>query len=163
MTAPPALRAQASAYIPLDDIAYTYIDALMARGYLRGLSALERPYTEEAIRDAIDSVGIGDVENAPSEVMRSYLDGLWYAVKKYSVWPRAVSDSAQANIFRARATNDFYVTSQTSGRRELMLADSTNGVRPGGAIRVVMAAGPVVGFERVLVDSRLNVDPEFAG
>lgn len=44
-----------------------------------------------------------------------------------------------------------------------MLADSTSGVRPGGAIRFVMAGGPIVGFARVLIDSRLNSDPEFAG
>ncbi|MGH9418750.1 MAG: hypothetical protein ACRD3J_02155, partial [Thermoanaerobaculia bacterium] len=160
--APLAIEAQASAYVPLDDISYTYIDALMARGQLRGLSVLERPFTEGAIRDAVDSARMGAGPNEPSEIMRSYLDGLWYAVEKYGVRPRS-TDTAQQKVFRARASNDFYVTGQTSGRRELMLADSTNGVRPGGAIRLVMAGGPAVGFVRVLVDSRLNVDPEFAG
>ncbi|MFL5482588.1 MAG: hypothetical protein ACJ8AK_10400 [Gemmatimonadaceae bacterium] len=153
------IGAQASAYVPLDDIAYTYIDVLMARGQLSQLSVLERPFTQAAIRDAIDSARMN---TGTSEMMRSYLDGLWYAVEKYAVRPR-VSDTAQAKIFRARFTNDFYVTGQTSGRRELMLADLRNDVRPGGAIRLVMAGGPVVGFTRVLIDSRLNVDPEFAG
>jgi hypothetical protein len=162
LLAPTSLHAQASAYVPLDDIAYTYIDALMARGQLRSLSVLERPYTEGAIRDAVDSVRSGTEANEPSDMMRSYFDGLWYAIEKYAVRPR-VSDTTQAKVFRARASNDFYLTGQTSGRRELMLADSTTDVRPGGAIRVVMAGGPVVGFERVLIDSRLNVDPEFAG
>lgn len=159
VTLPDCARAQASPYVPLDDIAYTYIDVLMARGRLGQLSVLERPYTQAAIRDAVDSARMN---TETSEMMRSYLDGLWYAVEKYAVRPR-VSDTAQARIFRARLTNDFFITGQTSGRRELMLADSSNDVRPGGAIRLVMAGGSVVGFSRVLLDSRLNVDPEFAG
>ena len=40
-----AAKAQASAYVPLDDVAYTYVDALMSRGELRSLSGMERPYT----------------------------------------------------------------------------------------------------------------------
>jgi len=37
-------RAQASASVPLDDIAYTYVDALMARGMFHELSTLERAF-----------------------------------------------------------------------------------------------------------------------
>jgi len=55
LAVPSAARAQASAYVPLDDIAYTYVDALMARGMLHELSTLERPFTERALRVAIDS------------------------------------------------------------------------------------------------------------
>jgi len=55
LAAPSATRAQASAYVPLDDVAYTYIDALMARGLFNELSTLERPFTERALRVAIDS------------------------------------------------------------------------------------------------------------
>jgi len=95
-------------------------------------------------------------------VIASYLDALYLAVEKYAVRP-GDSDTTAAQTFRARGTVDVYATAQTSGRRELMLADSTNGVRPGGSIRLLMAGGPVVGFTRVLVDSRLNVDPEYAG
>jgi hypothetical protein len=46
---PLALHGQASAYVPLDDIAYTYVNALMARGMFRELSTLERPFTERAL------------------------------------------------------------------------------------------------------------------
>lgn len=158
LAAPSAAHAQASAYVPLDDIAYTYIDALMARGKLRELSTLERPFTEGALRSAIDSARA----RAPTTVVRSYLDALYGAVEKYAVRP-GNSDTLAAQTFRARGTVDLYVTAQTSGRRELMLADSSNDVRPGGAIRLVMAGGPVVGFTRAIIDTRLNVDPEFAG
>jgi hypothetical protein len=124
----------------------------------RELSSLERPYTERALRVAIDSART----RQPGPVISSYLDALYLTVEKYAVRP-GNSDTTAAQSFRARGTGDVYATAQTSGRRELMLADSTNGVRPGGSIRLLMAGGPVVGFTRVLIDSRLNVDPEFAG
>jgi len=152
------LRAQASAYVPLDDIAYTYVDALMARGQLHELSILERPFTERALRTAIDSARTRE----PGDVITSYLDALYSAIEKYAVGP-GNSDTLAAQTFRARWTGDVYVTAQTSGRRELMVADTSNSVKPGGSIRLVMAGGPVVGFVRVLVDNRLNADPEFAG
>jgi hypothetical protein len=155
---PSALEAQASAYVPLDDIAYSYVNALMARGMFRELSSLERPFTERALRTAIDSARTRE----PSPVISSYLDALYKAVEKYAVRP-GDSDTVSAQTFRARGTGDAYATAQTSGRRELMLSDHQHGVKPGGALRVVMAGGPIVGFERVLIDSRLNSDPEFAG
>ncbi|MFL5594950.1 MAG: hypothetical protein ACJ785_10110 [Gemmatimonadaceae bacterium] len=158
MANPAPAGAQASAYVPLDDIAYSYVDALIARGALRELATLERPYTERALRVAIDSARVRE----PTPVMASFLDALYAAVEKYAVRP-GDSDTAAAQLFRARGSGDVYVTAQTSGRRELMLADSTNGARPGGAIRLLMAGGPIVGFDRVLIDSRLNVEPEFAG
>ena len=155
---PGSAIAQASAYVPLDDIAYNYVDALMARGQLRELSALERPFTEMALRVAVDSARI----RGPSTIMSSYLDALYHAAEKYAVRP-GNSDTSLAQTFRARGTVDVYATGQTSGRRELMLADSISDVRPGGSIRLVMAGGPVVGFTRAIIDTRLNVDPEFAG
>jgi len=158
VTSPSVVYAQASAYVPLDDIAYTYVDALMARGAFRELSTLERPFTERALRTAIDSARARE----PGRVVSSYLDELYEAIEKYAVRP-GNSDTLAAQTFRARGTGDLYLTSQTSGRRELMLSDRRRDFRPGGSIRVVMAGGPVVGFERVLIDSRLNVDPEFAG
>ncbi len=155
---PDRISAQASAYVPLDDIAYTYVNALMARGMFRGLSSLERPYTERALRVAIDSARTRE----PAPVIGSYLDALYLAVEKYAVRP-GDSDTLASQTFRARGTVDAYATAQTSGRRELMLADTANGAKPGGSIRLVMAGGPVVGFTRVLIDNRLNVDPEYAG
>jgi hypothetical protein len=158
LVAPARSDAQASPYVPLDDIAYTYVDALTTRGALRELSVLERPYTERALRTAIDSARTRD----PSPVVSSFLDALYATIEKYAVRP-GESDSLASQTFRARGTADLYVTAQTSGRRELMLADSVNGAKPGGSIRLVMAGGPIVGFVRTLIDSRLNSDPEFAG
>ena len=155
---PSRVSGQASAYVPLDDIAYTYIDALMARGMFKQLSMLERPFTERALRVAIDSARARE----PGPVVSSYLDALYNAVEKYAVRP-GDSDTLVAQTFRARGTADVYLTAQTSGRRELMLPDRRGAVRPGGALRVAMGGGPIVGFVRTLIDTRLNTDPEFAG
>jgi hypothetical protein len=158
VAAPSHVNAQASAYVPLDDVAYTYVDALMARGMFKEFSMLERPFTERALRVAIDSARTRE----PGPVVASYLDELYHAVEKYAVRP-GNSDTVAAQTFRARGTGDAYLTSQTSGRRELMLSDRRSDVRPGGALRLVMAGGPIVGFTRTLIDDRLNTDPEFAG
>ncbi|HEY1951524.1 MAG TPA: hypothetical protein VGG76_01865, partial [Gemmatimonadaceae bacterium] len=150
--------AQASAYVPLDDIAYGYVDALAARGEMTRLSMLERPYTERALRAAIDSARTRE----HGRVVTSYLEALYAAIEKYAIRPND-SDSVAMQTFRARGTGDVYATGQTSGRRELMLSDHQGAVRPGGALRLVMGGGPVVGFVRTLIDNRLNTDPEFAG
>jgi hypothetical protein len=156
--APSPARAQASPFIPLDDIAYTYVDALMARGWFGELSALERPFTERTLAAAVDSARVRE----PSARVTSYLDALYQSIEKYSVRP-GNQDTIAAQAFRARFSGDAYVTAQTSGRRELMLNDEYKTLRPGGAIRLAMAGGPIVGFTRVLIDSRLNADPEFSG
>jgi hypothetical protein len=119
---------------------------------------LERPLTERALRVAIDSARTR--EN--SAIVTSYLDALYSAVEKYAIRP-GDSDTLAARDFRARGTGDVYATAQTSGRRELMLSDRSRTTRPGGALRLVMGGGPVVGFVRTLIDTRLNTDPEFAG
>src|ERR1700674_1946647 len=107
---PLALSAQASAYVPLDDIAYTYVNALMARGMFRELSLLERPFTERALRTAIDSARARE----PGPVIASYVDALYKTGEKYAVRP-GDSDTASAQTFRARGTGDAYATTQTSG------------------------------------------------
>jgi hypothetical protein len=155
---PGKLHAQASAYVPLDDIAYTYVDALVARGEFKQFSMLERPFTERALRVAIDSARTRE----HSAVVTSYLGALYAAIEKYAVRP-GDSDTTASRTFRARFAADAYVTAQTSGRRELMLSDQRRRAPLGGSIRLVMAGGPIVGFVRTLIDDRLNDDPEFAG
>jgi len=132
VVAPSAASGQASAYVPLDDVAYTYVDALMARGMFKEFSMLERPFTERALRVAIDSARTRE----PGPIIRSYLDELYKSVEKYALRP-GDSDTLSAQTFRARGTGDVYLTSQTSGRRELMLSDHNRHARPGGSLRVV--------------------------
>ncbi|MBA3646784.1 MAG: hypothetical protein H0W63_11495, partial [Gemmatimonadaceae bacterium] len=148
------VQAQASAYVPLDDIAYQYVDALASRGLLPSLSGLERPYTRRELDAAVDSAR----ERVTSPVLVAWLDALSGTGRKYAV----ASDSDSSSV-HARFSGDAYVTAQTSGRRELMLSDREKSVRPGITLRMVMEGGPVAASIRGLIDNRLNVDPEFSG
>ncbi|MEO7648498.1 MAG: hypothetical protein ABIV11_09740 [Gemmatimonadaceae bacterium] len=160
-------HAQASPYVPLDDVAYVYIDALMSRGALRELETLERPYTVQAVRDALGA----STEQLQGPALRSHSAGLRRALVKNTadgepVRTRRAARGSQASsgeAFKARLSGAFYAFGQTSGRRELMLADDLNGVGPGITGRFVLAGGPVVAMLRVIGDTRLNDDPEFGG
>lgn len=93
------LKAQGSPYVPLDDIAYQYVDAVMARGEFQHLSALERPYTVTALLAAVDSAR----KQSPSARVADYLAALVTAVDKYSVRPRPRHVRART----ARVTCDY--------------------------------------------------------
>ena len=164
--APDMARAQASPYVPLDDVAYVYLDALMARGELRQLQSNERPYTVAAIRQAL----AGSRRRLERGALRSYAEGLEQALIKTTVEGasrrrsrRASREPSGRDAFGARLSGAFYAFAQSSGRRELMLADDVNGAGPGITGRLVFSGGPVVGMLRVIGDTRLNDDPEFAG
>lgn len=165
----PSAAAAQSAYVPLDDVAYLYVDALIARGHLRQLSVLERPYTVRAIGEALDADAVTARRRAgvrrmmfrraqfPSAINR-LRERLRHAVSKY-----AHSAPSRA-MFRAEASASLWATGETSGQRELMLADDLDpSVFAGGAARLLMTAGPVVGFSRTILENRLNSDPDFRG
>ena len=148
-----ALGAQSSPYVPLDDVAYRYVDALRARGMLAGLPALERPYTARRIRAAVEA----DSARLTSGTLRAWRDALLASVAKHEV------PSGEDGAPGARVALTLAVTAQSSGRRELMLADDSTDVEPGASLRMSMSAGPVVAATRLLVDRRLKHDPEFLG
>ncbi len=150
-----AAFAQTSPYLPLDDIGYTYIDALQEAPGFRYLSALERPYTAGEIRIALDSA----LAASPSAVARSFLEALSGTITKYEM--RASGNDPDAP--RALFDGSLYATAQTSGRRDLMLADTGNSVLAAGSLRMLMAGGPIAGAIRVEIDPGLNHDPEFGG
>lgn len=155
---PAGAKAQASPYVPTDDISYKYVDALLARGLFGGLSVLERPYHAARIRAAIDSARARE----PGRVVSSYLDALSQTIAKYEL--RKASDNGATRApFRAKASFDFYGTAETSSLRELMLADWNEEVKPGVAGYFVMGGGHLAASVRAILDNRLNVDPEFAG
>lgn len=148
-------REPATPYLPLDDVGYNYIDALREQPGIRSLAALERPYTARQIRIAVDSA----LGASPSRVEQSFLDALSGTISKYELVPAAQDPSAP----RARFDGNVYATAQTSGRRELMLADTGTSVIPAGSLRLMMAGGPIAGAIRVEIDPLLNHDPEFSG
>jgi hypothetical protein len=149
------IAAQASIYLPLDDVAYHYIDALMARGHLRSLPVLERPYTVRAVRAALDSARSGTL----SQRLTEYADRLAAAMDKYE--PRSVSD--EASKASGVVSTELYAAAASSTRRELMVATMKNFAKPGVAGRATFVTGAFGASLRLIADNRLNVDPEFAG
>jgi hypothetical protein len=147
--------------VPLDDVAYVYIDALVARGQLRALPLLDRPYAVRAIRDAlaadrrpVRARGVRrPVSNPQVAELRTRLER---ALSKYDFASR------RRGIVRAELSASLWVTGETSGQRELMMADNeVSEAFLGGAARFLMAAGPFVGFSRPILENRLNTDPDF--
>lgn len=156
---PATMPAQGSAYVPLDDVAYSYLDALIARGLVRDLPPLERPYPASAILSALAGVP----PNQP-RVVAGWVRAAARSARRYAL--RAEEPGAQrvaSEPFGASLSTALFVTAQSSARRELMLADDRSGAYPGASVRLLMAAGPVVAFGRVTADVRLRHDPEFTG
>ncbi len=158
LAAPRAASAQASLYVPLDDIAYQYTDALMARGEMRGLSLLERPYTARQLAAEADSA----LAHNHSAVVKSYAIALRTALQRYATDSTgATTASSDSPKFFGNA--DLYATAETSGERELMQADSDRSVTGGFGFRLAMVAGPFAAILHPIIDNSLNHDPDFAG
>jgi hypothetical protein len=150
---PRPLGAQGSPYVPLDDVAYAYVDALVARGWLSALSVLERPYTARQIAAALDA----EAPAASGRVVAGWRRALRTSLARY------VEVGGAERELRVAATVGAQFTGQSSARRELMLADSVSGGYPGLWTQAFATAGPAVGAWRVVGDGRLKPDPEFAG
>lgn len=150
---PAAAFAQTPVYLPLDDPVSGYVDALVARGAFPILSALERPYLASAVRRAADSALIAQ-------------DGRLVAPES---WYREVSRVAQryapvsSDELRASVWLTPYLTAQTTGRRELVLADGPSAGLPGADIRGALGASAYAAVARLRVDRALKTDPEFIG
>ncbi len=120
-------QAQGSADLPLDDNAYYYIDALLARGALRSLSALDRPYKVHDVWALLDRDSIA----RSSPMMRSFTRALRVSMRKYD--PRAdrpTPRDSTRTVMRYQVGGDVYATGQTSGIRELMLGDGHAALDP---------------------------------
>ena len=147
-----AARAQ-NALLPLDDIAYTYIDALLSRGALRDLAIIERPYSVGAVRSAISTTR----EQLHDAGALRWLSAIAAAADKYA--PGVIA--SDSGVFAASL--GAYGVAQTSGNRDLMQSNRINTTAPGFAVRALIASGPFTGALRVLADRRMRVDPEFFG
>ena len=151
------LGAQASPYVPLDDAAYAYVDALQSRGLLGGLSLTERPYTAAALLRAVDAtVAAGE----PAGVTGRWLAALRARVARHV--PRAAGQPRADGVAVVGAIG-VRATGQTTARRELALADDDAAVHPGGELRVGAVTGPVVLGARYALDQRWTDDPDFEG
>jgi hypothetical protein len=156
-------RAQSPVYIPIDDPASQLVDALVARGALPSLGALERPYLAGAVRDAVDSaLARADRGASPLTAPRRWYDAAAKAAIRYAR-SGARGDSATRTAVVASAELDPFFTAQTTGHRELMLGDKPGGGYPGADVRLALGAGNFAAVSRLRLDRALRVDPEFAG
>jgi len=148
-------RAQASADLPLDDNAYYYIDALLARGALRSLSALERPYKVHEVAALLDRDSVA----RSTPMMRSFARALRTSMRKYD--PRVSRPDTARAVMRYQIGGDVYATGQTSGIRELMLGDGKQGLDGAFDARGVAEGGPLAIVFRGGIDRRLMDDPQY--
>jgi hypothetical protein len=152
-------HAQASPYVPLDDIAYRYADALIARGETPYLATLERPYTARELSTASAIV----LSTSHSAMIRSYALALQTALARYgsgTADQRWQNDPSEGRLF---INGDVFGTGQTSGIRELMQADTSNSVTGGAGVRIGFTAGSFVAMLHPVMDNQLNNDPQFGG
>jgi hypothetical protein len=146
---PACLAAQGSADVPLGDNAYVYLDALLARGAMRSLSALERPYNAAEINRALSR----EMPAHMSPVIQSYVRALRRALSKYDV-------GKQPGL-HYQLSLDVYGTAESSSIRDLMRANTSGNIEPGGGAEGEMQVGPLTAFAHPIWDGRLNVDPEY--
>ena len=151
-----AAGAQEQGYIPLDDPVTRTIDALVARGALPRLSALERPYRAAEVRGAVDSALARAGEGRPALAPHG-----WYRTVR-SVAARYAGGGAADEIAVAVWLTPF-LTAQSTGGRELMLADTLAGVYPGAHLRLAATLGNVAAVTRLRVDRALRDDAEYLG
>jgi hypothetical protein len=141
------------ALLPLDDIAYTYIDALQARGLLHELSIIERPYAVGAVRAAVVAARR---ELHIAGAMR-WLTDVERAANKYAPGVTATDSGVFA------ASVGVYGIGQTTSNRDLIKSDSRNSATPGFTARIMLESGPFTGAVRVKGDRAMKVDPEYFG
>jgi hypothetical protein len=159
LTASVRLRAQAAEDVPIGDNAYVYLDALLARGTLQSLSALERPYNLRQIVRALQT----EVPANPSRAVRGYIRGLRRALAKYDV-ERLLSPPPQRP---ARNTLNWQIggtaggTFQTSSIRDLMRDNDIHGEFADVGLQGAMAVGPVTAVIHEVLEGQLNVDPQY--
>lgn len=147
-------HAQRVAYIPLDDPAMATIDALVARGALRGLSSLDRPYYAAAVRDAA-AAALGDSSGGTLAGPRAWYEQARAAGERYAGRAMQPGD--------ASLELDPFFTAQTTGHRELLLGTPDRSVEPGADVRFALDAENIGAVARMRIDRALKRDPEFAG
>lgn len=150
LAARPARVAAQGTLLPVDDVAYTYIDALQARGQLRELPLLERPYTVGAVRAAIARARTRTPDSRYA---------WWYAAIEQAALKYAPADQRDGLTVGVGV----YGVGQTSGRRDLMRADDNSAVAPGFTTRFTLQAGAFTAAMRAYGDRRLRDDPDFTG
>src|ERR1700722_550613 len=158
LATPMRLCAQAAEDVPLGDNAYVYLDALLARGAMQSLSALERPYNLRQIVRALQT----EMPANPSRAVQGYVKGLRRALAKYDV-QQLLSPTPRVGhkALSYQVGGDAGGTFQTSSVRDLMRGDGTHGAFADVGVQGAFAVGPVTAVIHEVLDGQLNADPEY--
>jgi hypothetical protein len=156
---PGVLMAQGSEDIPLGDNAYAYIDALLNRGALQSLSALERPYDVRTVVRALKH----EMPANPSRAVRGYAAALRTSLQRYDVGELLTPPSvpARRDAVHYQVSGEVYGTAETSSIRDLMRANDKAAAYPGVGLQGAITAGPLTAVLHPILDGRLNADPEY--
>jgi len=146
--------AQPSAYIPLDDVVYSYIDVLFARGDLYRLPATERPYRVAEVLAALDDSG----STVRSRSVQAWRGALLRALRK---WEWKAVDSLGG--IPMRWVGAVRLSPQSTARRDLALSvPGAPTLEPGASIHTQSHVGPLVLAGRFTADRGWLRDPEWA-
>jgi hypothetical protein len=155
---PGRVGAQAGEDVPIGDNAYVYLDALLARGCLQSLSALERPYNLPQIVRALQT----EVPANPSRAVRGYITGLRRSLAKYDVQQLlSPAPRPKADALSWQVGANVGGTAQTSSIRDLMHDNDVHGAFGDGGIQGAFAVGPATAVIHEVLLGELNADPEY--
>lgn len=122
----------------------------MARGALRPLTAMERPYHADALADAAtDTTRLGAMGRAWARALRE---------RAISYLPAENGGSPGVTLALEPG-----IAATTSSRREIMVADDKGTLAPAISARGGITIGPVVVVARGRADGILEDDPEYTG
>lgn len=157
---PITASAQGSPYVPLDDPAYRYVDALLARGGLGALSALERPYPADALARAAarDTISLGPIG-------RHWARALAARARSYGADQSADSrpTGERVSSIQASLAADVELGASTSARGEMTVADDDAAFRPALSAHGSLAFKPFVAAVRYRADAALADAPDYMG
>ncbi len=142
----PALQAQSSAYVPLDDARLPLVEHLITRGVITDPAPMVRPFRRSDLLLSLDSArapaGSADADLV-ARLLREYR-----------------ADTAEARWrLEARAGAQGY----QNARQDMLLPAGPGGVRPYADLGLTANFGPVVAVTRPALEPRVTDDPAWPG
>ncbi len=146
LLAPPALRAQASPYIALDDPRLPMLEHLIARGDVVDATPMQRPFRRvDAVRvlaavDTVEHPALASLVRSLTAAWSDPTDETWYRVE-----------------------GQLGTQGYTSARRDPLHPEGPGGVQPIASLGLQATLGSVTVSTRPTVDRRLAKDPDWPG
>ncbi|HJR18060.1 MAG TPA: hypothetical protein VJ808_14510 [Gemmatimonadales bacterium] len=142
---PVRARAQASAYIPLDDPRLSLMEHLIARGDIEDPSPLLRPFRRA---DAVRVLSNPDTSASPSAI--SLIQRLRQDLEEQAGNRWSIEGRVGGQVY-------------SHARRHLLRPAGPSGARPYVELRAAATFGNILLVTRPLIDPRLTRDPDWPG